>query len=139
MHVWKIIGSVAILGASLGLPAALAASPPQRMARSASIPDSTPPRANPAEAKAPLTTSFSEGFDDITTLVGNGWVLQNNSSPLGSTNWFQGTNVGIGGPFDALDGASNAYIGANYNNTGSTGTISNCSSRRCSTSALAPT
>jgi len=125
MHVWKIIGSVAILGASLGLPAALAASPPQRMARSASIPDSTPPRANPAEAKAPLTTSFSEGFDDITTLVGNGWVLQNNSSPLGSTNWFQGTNVGIGGPFDALDGASNAYIGANYNNTGSTGTISN--------------
>jgi len=32
---------------------------------------------------------------------------------VGSTNWFQGT-----GPFDAYNGVANAYIGANYNNTG---------------------
>jgi len=70
-------------------------------------------------------TAVNEGFDDNTTLAGNGWSLQNLSTPVGSTSWFQGTNVAAGGPFDAYDGAANAYIGANYNNTGNTGTISN--------------
>jgi hypothetical protein len=69
--------------------------------------------------------SFTENFDDINVLAGNGWVMQNNSVFVGATNWFQGTNVAAGGPFDAYNGAANAYIGANYNNTGSTGTISN--------------
>lgn len=35
--------------------------------------------------------SFSESFNDITTLAGSGWLLQNNSSPIGSLGWFQGT------------------------------------------------
>ncbi|MDQ3110796.1 MAG: choice-of-anchor J domain-containing protein [Bacteroidota bacterium] len=69
--------------------------------------------------------AFSEDFNDITTLAASGWSLQNLSTPVGSTNWFQGTNVAAGGPFDSYNGAANAYIGANYNNTGSTGTISN--------------
>ncbi|WP_430406221.1 choice-of-anchor J domain-containing protein [Fluviicola sp.] len=69
--------------------------------------------------------SFSESFNDITLLAGNGWVMTNASVAVGSTNWFQGNPVGAGGPFDAYNGATNAYIGANYNNTGSTGTISN--------------
>lgn len=69
--------------------------------------------------------AFTENFDDITLLTGNGWSLQNLSTPVGSTNWFQGTNVAAGGPFDSYNGAANAYIGANYNNTGNTGTISN--------------
>lgn len=70
--------------------------------------------------------AITENFDDITTLTGNGWFMQNNSTPLGITNWFQGTNVAAGGPFDAYNGAANAYIGANFNNTtGGTGTISN--------------
>ncbi len=69
--------------------------------------------------------SFSESFNDITLLAGNGWVMTNASVAVGSTNWFQGNPVGAGGPFDAFNGATNAYIGANYNNTGSTGTISN--------------
>lgn len=69
--------------------------------------------------------SFSETFNDITTLAGSGWVMTNASAAVGSTNWFQGTSVAGGGPFDAYNGAANAYIGANYNNTGSTGTISN--------------
>lgn len=75
-----------------------------------------------SQAKA---QSFSESFNDITTLAGNGWVMTNASVAVGSTNWFQGNSVAGGGPFDAYDGAANAYIGANYNNTGSTGTISN--------------
>ena len=69
--------------------------------------------------------SYSESFNDITTLAGSGWVMTNASVAVGSTSWFQGNNVGAGGPFDAYNGATNAYIGANYNNTGSTGTISN--------------
>ena len=69
--------------------------------------------------------AFSEGFNDITLLAGNGWVMTNASVAVGTTNWFQGNPVGAGGPFDAYNGATNAYIGANYNNTGSTGTISN--------------
>ena len=69
--------------------------------------------------------AFTENFDDVTLLAGNGWVMTNASVPVGSTNWFQGTNVGAGGPFDSFNGAANSYIGANYNNTGSTGTISN--------------
>lgn len=69
--------------------------------------------------------AFTEGFNDITLLAGNGWVMTNASVAVGSTSWFQGNPVSGGGPFDAYNGATNAYIGANYNNTGSTGTISN--------------
>ncbi len=69
--------------------------------------------------------AFSESFNDITTLAGSGWVMTNASVAVGSTNWFQGSSVSGGGPFDSYNGAANAYIGANYNNTGSTGTISN--------------
>lgn len=69
--------------------------------------------------------AFNEDFNDITTLTGSGWSMQNLSTPVGSTNWFQGTSVAAAGPFDSFNGAANAYIGANFNNTGSTGTISN--------------
>jgi hypothetical protein len=69
--------------------------------------------------------AITENFDNITLLAGNGWSLQNISTPVGTTNWFQGTNVAAGGPFDSYNGVANSYIGANYNNTGNTGTISN--------------
>jgi hypothetical protein len=62
-----------------------------------------------------------EGFDNITTLPGAGWFQANNSSPVGSTGWFQGNNT----VFPAQAGAPTAYIGANFNNTAGTGTISN--------------
>lgn len=71
----------------------------------------------PMSAQAQLT----EGFDNITTLGGSGWVQTNNSSPLGTTSWFQG-NAGI---FAAHSGAENSYIAANFENTGDLGTISN--------------
>jgi len=67
------------------------------------------------------TASFSEGFDDITTLPGAGWSFQNNSSPLGSTGWFPGNDT----VFPAHAGAPTAYIGANFNNTSGAGAISN--------------
>mgnify|MGYP001627154905 CR=1 FL=1 len=68
---------------------------------------------------------FSESFNDINTLAGSGWVMTNVSTPLGITNWSQGVNIGSGGPFDAYNGAANAYISANFNNTSGVGTISN--------------
>jgi PEP-CTERM motif-containing protein len=66
---------------------------------------------------------LSEGFDDITTLAGAGWSLQNNSDPLGSTGWFQGADS----VFPAYEGCATCYIAANFSNTGisSPNTISN--------------
>ncbi len=67
---------------------------------------------------APL---LSENFDDIRTLNGNGWVRNNESTPLGTTSWFQG-NPAV---FEADSGAPNSYIAANYLNAGTNGTVSN--------------
>jgi hypothetical protein len=64
---------------------------------------------------------LSEGFDDIATLPGKGWVQTNNSSPLGIEGWFQG-NAGV---FPSQAGAPDAYIAANFLNTEAGGNISN--------------
>ena len=76
-----------------------------------------------AAAVAAVSTSafaqISEAFDDINTLVPGGWDMQNLSTPVGTTGWFQG-NLTVFPPH-----ASAGYIAANFNNTGQTGTISN--------------
>ncbi|MGA8277240.1 MAG: choice-of-anchor J domain-containing protein, partial [Rhodanobacteraceae bacterium] len=69
---------------------------------------------------------LSENFDDISTLPGDGWILQNNSDGIGTTDWFQSD----GSVFNAQDGSPTGFIGANFNNTdggatGGDGTISN--------------
>lgn len=65
---------------------------------------------------------LQEGFDSITSLPVAGWVQTNNSTPTGSSAWFQGDNT----TFNAYKGAVGAYIAADFNNTvGATGTISN--------------
>lgn len=73
--------------------------------------------------------AYTESFNDISTLPGSGWYLQNNSSPIGIVSWFQGTATTATptpGPFNAYAGAVNAYIGVNFNSTaGGTGVISN--------------
>lgn len=79
-------------------------------------------------AQMNFAQSFSQNFDDITTLSASGWVMQNNSSPVGSLSWFQGTSTTATptpGPFNSFNGAANSYIAVNFNSTGSTGTISN--------------
>jgi len=72
---------------------------------------------------APMTVQaqFAEDFNDISTLGLAGWFFQNSSEPVGTTSWFQG-NPGV---FPAANGAGNAYIGANFENTLAGGTISN--------------
>jgi len=62
--------------------------------------------------------AFSEDFAVVPV---PGWTTQNNSLPVGTTNWFQG-NTAV---FPAQAGATNSYIGANFNNTTGTNTISN--------------
>lgn len=74
--------------------------------------------------------AYTENFDNIGLLAGNGWMIQNNSAPVGSISWFQGTATTASptpGPFNAYAGAANAYIGVNFNSTGpgSSSTISN--------------
>jgi len=81
--------------------------------------------------------SFSEGFDDITTLAGLGWFIDNNSTGAASalTNWgpISGTEKAArsGGEFQGNDavfpaqaGAPTAYIGDNFNATTGASTIS---------------
>ncbi len=75
------------------------------------------PRPNPI----PMAVAIDEGFNDITTLTGAGWFMKNNSAPIGTTNWFQGSDT----VFPAYDGGATAYIGANFNNTAGAGVISN--------------
>src|SRR5690606_1784074 len=79
----------------------------------------------PAEAsKAPAGANavvLSEGFDDITTLVPAGWFMQNNSTSVGTTGWFQGNDT----VFPSQGGGTTSYIGANFNNTTGFSTISN--------------
>lgn len=76
----------------------------------------------PAAVNVPtFLGGFSEGFDDITNLPGNGWVQTNNSDPLGTTSWFQGND----GVFPAQSGAATSYIAANFQNAAGVGTVSN--------------
>ncbi|GJJ02035.1 hypothetical protein RugamoR64_25730 [Duganella rhizosphaerae] len=67
---------------------------------------------------APL---LSESFNNIATLPANGWVLVNNSSPPGSTSWFQGQPA----IFPAAAGPADSYIAANLNNAAFGGALSN--------------
>jgi len=69
------------------------------------------------------TTATDQGFENIINLPG--WSMSNQSNPIGVTSWFQGkANI-----FSAQNGGADAYIAANFNNTGGeegiSGTICN--------------
>lgn len=57
---------------------------------------------------APVTGGH---FDSVAALPGAGWTIINNSTPGGSTSWFQG-DTGI---FSSQSGAANSYVAANFN------------------------
>jgi hypothetical protein len=65
---------------------------------------------------------LNEGFDNITTLAGAGWVQTNNSTAGGTTAWFQGKP---GSGISAFSGVADSYIAANFNNAGFGGDVSN--------------
>ncbi len=70
-------------------------------------------------------SSLNETFETVTSVTGSaagtpvtGWTAKNNSSPVGSTGWFQGSA-------STFAGYAGNYIGANYNGTTGANTISN--------------
>lgn len=62
-----------------------------------------------------------EGFEDVNTLAGKGWVMNNASTPPGSIGWFQGDES----QFRALNGSPNSYIAANFNSAEMGGSLDN--------------
>ena len=74
-----------------------------------------------AAASSQAGTLLSESFKNVSALAGSGWVLNNQSTPGGTTNWYQG-DAGI---FAAQAGPAESYAAANYNNAPVGGTISN--------------
>ena len=74
-----------------------------------------------AAAHAQAAVVLSEGFDAVAGLGGAGWVLTNESSPVGTTGWFQGNS----GVFPAHSGAADSYVAANFENAAPGGAISN--------------
>ena len=74
---------------------------------------------------APLIDEGFDYVDPITSLTNNGWLLINQSTPIGSTNWAQGDAslfaAQTGGPV----AGDAAYMSANFNNGVADGSISN--------------
>ena len=65
--------------------------------------------------------AVNEGFENVATLPASGWVINNASTPLGPTSWFQGAAA----IFPAFAGSPDSYIAANFNSALAGGTIAN--------------
>lgn len=74
-----------------------------------------------ALASAHADVLLSEGFDNVAGLAGAGWILNNASTPVGLTGWYQGD----AGVFAAQAGPAESYAAANYNNALGGGVINN--------------
>ena len=114
----------------LALPLSLGA---QTGTKSPSAPDNSVPSPNSVFLPNAVIT---QGFDTVIPSAGAApvncvaqgatfWVCDNQSSPVGTTGWFNPSATPPSPPFPAQAGAATAYIAANFNNTGGTGTISN--------------
>lgn len=65
-----------------------------------------------------VDASYTEEFDNITTLSDMGWVIENRSEPVGTRSWFQG-NAAV---FAAHEGEPTAYMAANFYSVDELGT-----------------
>jgi len=72
-------------------------------------------------ANAAIAQPLVENFDSVAGLGAAGWVMTNNSSPAGSTGWFQG-NTAV---FTSQGGAAGSYAASNLNGATFGGNISN--------------
>lgn len=65
---------------------------------------------------------LQEGFENVFSLPGKGWVLNNASTPAGLTSgWTQGDPA----QFSAQQGSSTSFAAANYNNAAAGGMLNN--------------
>jgi hypothetical protein len=67
------------------------------------------------------TPPLTAGFDDVSTLPGEGWVKINHSQPLGKGVWAQGNPLG----YPAQTGNPNAFITVGFESGTGTATLSN--------------
>src|SRR5436190_2455165 len=67
------------------------------------------------------TPPLAEGFDDVSTLPGAGWVQINHSQPIGAGVWAQGNPLA----YPAQSGAPDAYITVGFESGSDTSTLSN--------------
>jgi len=74
-----------------------------------------------AMASAQAAVVVNEGFDNVATLANMGWILNNASTPVGATGWFQGEQQ----QFVSQRGAPESYIAANFANAAEGGVINN--------------
>jgi len=70
-------------------------------------------------ATANAAVILDEGFDNVGTLAGAGWLTVNNSAGGTADAWFQG-NTGV---FDAASGAADSYIASNFLAAGTNGNV----------------
>ncbi|HWS25655.1 MAG TPA: choice-of-anchor J domain-containing protein, partial [Xanthomonadales bacterium] len=80
-----------------------------------------PMAVSPFAPNATLVESFDALAGTSPNQCPTGWTCTNLSSPLGSTNWFQGNSA----VFPAQAGPVTGYIATNFNNTTGDNTISN--------------
>jgi hypothetical protein len=74
-----------------------------------------------AAARSAHAQSFTEGFNNVSMLTGDDWVLQNLSAPLGTSGWYQGQTD----QFTTFMGPANSFISADFQNGSGIATISN--------------
>ncbi len=67
-----------------------------------------------------MAQNISESFDNFAGLTGNGWVINNLSSPIGTVSWGQGDNTS---PFPPHSGTGFAFV--NYQSGSSAADLSN--------------
>ncbi len=68
------------------------------------------------------TSIFAQGQQDFNDAAPVGWIISNQSSPVGNTTWQQPSN---GTVFPAHQGTNDQFYFANFNSTGTNGTICN--------------
>lgn len=61
---------------------------------------------------APVGLGCAEHFESVSTLAQRGWLLRNNSNPIGPTGWFQGNPDN----FSAFLGDPDSYVSADADN-----------------------
>ncbi|HET9047470.1 MAG TPA: choice-of-anchor J domain-containing protein [Chiayiivirga sp.] len=69
------------------------------------------------QAACAEAVTCSEGFGQVSQLQHRGWLMRNNSDPIGTTSWFQGNpNV-----FPAYSGSANSFVSADADSASSSG------------------
>jgi hypothetical protein len=74
----------------------------------------------------PANAQLTENFDanPQLTFPPNGWLVTNNSLPVGDFTWSQGDTGSFGEGFSSQSGAPNSFAGVNFNAGGSNAAVS---------------